>query len=474
MNFKKLQNCRVKLSLFDANYHKSLENDYHEQNSSIKQYEFDEISEICQMIDDYCDIENIFYLKDHISSLCQKFKEKYKFSEYCFNNSFISKSSLMYLIGLYSHESIPEQFRWDLVAFFVDASFHSHDFSVYFCSNSSALKCAKDAFADPKRHINNIKRFDILTKLMFNIVSDCPTFFETSYINELTIKAFQNKSTPLPSQIIDKYSFFLMNFFRFYTAQEAIEIFDQDNITMIKNLKLWFDVTGGYTFEHMMWCFYFWFINSSTFMPIFYETYFFNIIINHFQTNFDFNETCLRISLAVATISLFTDNDDYIQQIYESLPIYNIISMIFDENGLDNETKKLGLCLISNYAAHGVDFIDTLLENQFRPKILDYFYEFSSELKVECGFCFAIAILKGNEEQINYFTDEITIQILIDCLDIKINDLTLIIFKSFLKLIEIDTNVLNYIDPSVVDEIANDDQTNEEIYLISQNILSHF
>lgn len=474
MNFKTSPNLDIKFSLFDSNLHKTSDDYYFPDplaKSEVGPIELDQFANECLIIEDLCSSYSIIKLKDHFRLACEKFKEDFKYSYHCFKNSLISRESLDFLISVYPSPLLTKSTRWLLVSFFVEASFHDPTFSKNFCTDSQALNYLQESFAKQESHEGHLN--DIF-KLIYNIVSDCPTFFPPSYVSKLTYNAFKNKSTPLI--VLEKYSYFIMNFLRSYTAQVHIEIYDSENIKMVQDLHKWFSVKYGYTFEHMLWSFYFWYTNSFDFTNIFYETFFFDVIINQLNLDAnDVNETCLKISLSVVIMALFSGKQDHRNQIYENVQIHKIISLIFDQNEkINQETKMLSLRLLSNYAACGPDFINNLLENEMQTKILDNFDEMKTPLKIECGYCFSISIIEGNQEQANYFTDENSIQLMLDCLEASDENLNYNIFYSLSKLIDIKSDVLAFIDPSLIDSIANESPSNVGIVSNAQKILSYF
>lgn len=439
------------------------------QKKEVSPSDLDNFSKICQKFDYLCSIYNIPLLEEPLSLMCEKFKEDPAYSKHCFEKSLVSKDSCLYLISIYSSESLPKKVKWLLVKFFVEASFHIPEFSKEFCQKSHAFNYLLNIFANPKCHEGHLQD---ISNLIINIVSDCPTFFSPSYVIKLSINAFKYNSLLL----FEKFSYFIMNFLRFYTSEVDIEIYHPENVKMIEYLQKWFQISYGFTFEHMLWSFYFWFMNSSKFTNIFYETFFFDVVMSQLKINpNEVNEVCLQISLSIIIMALITDNQSYEKQMFENLDISNIISLIFDEyQNIGQETKIISLRLISNYAARGPEFIDNLLENQMHTKILDNFENMKILLKTECGYCFAITILEGNQDQSNYFTDEHSVQLLLDCIEVMDEKLVLFILRSFVKLTEIKSDVFNYIDPCTIDEIKDEFQSNEEIASIAQNLLSNY
>lgn len=482
MDFKSQSFDECKFTLFDADLNISDKLFNLSDKTIAKDSEYmsilDEVKKICKYINELCNVENIYYLPHQIELLCAIFQKDTLTSIYCFDHFWISKNSFMYLIELFSSKDLPEKLKWTLIRFFIEASFHVPDFSICLCSHSSAFNTVLNTFADlpqSKKHFNDI------FKLIFNLAFDGATFFPLTYISRITFNTFHKKTENI--NVKEKVSFFLMNLIRSLTAKNAIDIEHPETKKMILMLQKWFQVKSQIVIEHMFWAFYFWYRNTSSFAPAFYETFFFDVVMNQINFNFDDdngiinipNKTCATIAISLLSLSLSTDNNDYLFRIYNNLPIQNIISLIFNMNSdISEETKKNAIFLCSNYAARGDKFIQNLLNLEFHIQILNTFNNFSFPLKTEFGYCITHMIYCGNQQQVNCFNTPGFVYLMNEFFDMQNDELILRTLRSFCKLVELNSEVLNHIDQDYLEEIAKDSQLSDEAIFISQKFLSFF
>ncbi|OHT09775.1 hypothetical protein TRFO_21204 [Tritrichomonas foetus] len=429
MEFK--QDLRIKQTKFDdfcSDEIKTLdETHFTTADEEIDQNIKKKIISLSIEINKLCDIENVHLLSDSIDPLCEYFKDS-RISNYCINE-LIASSSYFHLMNIFGAGNLPEQLEWSLVHFFIDVSYYHPTFNQHFCNHEKAFNYLQNLFIEaPKTKITEI------SKLMFNIASNCANCFSISYFTHVI-----NRVLSKDEIISNRSSYFLINLFR----NGPVEDLEFPPFALhVINRWMWHKSTK--TIENLLWCILSWSRRTESFPSIFYETYLFDFVTSQLNKR---NELLFRIALSICSTCLITKNDNFLRKIIEKIDFQFLISLF----SMPNETSRIVLQFCSNLAACGPFYIDLLLNYGTHVEASVNFESLPFDNKIEIAYFFTACINSGTNEQASCFDSENYIEKLNDMFDMEDN-LDLLILHSFIKLQEIKPEIVNYIDQETIED----------------------
>lgn len=364
-------------------------------------------------------------------------------------STYLCPKVITHLCEIIVEENLSQSFVDTIFSFFVDVSFVD--------TNYSKLISKNPCFMDYLMNYNISKefgKFKTFFKLVFNLSADNHSCFNIHFLTKIANRFVSSETR---YRIVISSS--IINFFKYG------DVFDEGFIdlfilTFERVLKKTLDET---IITNIMWCLYFWLRRNDGLTNYLLESQLLSLIIASSTYK---NDNHALISLSMMSL-LCLSSDHQILDI-----LYNAEWPLIIQNITRNDELSLAtMTLLANFAALGHEYIQLLFDNSAVVEARVAFDFVTTNIKKEIGYFFSCIITNGSSAQLDYFTDENNINIMIEMIYHEDIDLSYAILVSFYILVQYKQSITEFIDKDIIESFI--ESPSSECSVISKQIIEY-